>query len=87
MQVSMLKTRGHVCHKAQRSGIFQGCTLSPQLFIITITLLMDDAVPNLDAPSLAACHRGDLADMVYTDDTLLLASSDGHLQELLLNNC
>ena len=44
---------------------------------------MHDAVSNLDAASLAAYHRGDRADMVYADDTFLLASSDGHLQEFL----
>ena len=27
--------------------------------------------------------KGDLADIVYADDTLLLAASDGHLQEFL----
>ena len=69
--------------RPQRSGISQGCALSPLLFIITVTVLMRDAVSNLDAHSLAAYHRGDLADIVYADDTLLLASSDGHLQEFL----
>ena len=48
-----------------------------------MTVLMHDAVSNLDAFPLAAYHRGDLADIVYADDTLLLASSDGHLQEFL----
>ena len=28
-------------------------------------------------------HRGDLADVVYADDTLLLGTSDCHLQEFL----
>ena len=69
--------------RSQKSGISQGCTLSPLLFIMTMTVLMHDAVSNLDAPSAAAYEKGDLADIVYADDTLLLATSDGHLQEFL----
>ena len=48
-----------------------------------MTVLMHDAVSNLDAPSAAAYEKGDLADIVYAHDTLLLATSDGHLQEFL----
>ena len=48
-----------------------------------MTVLMHDAVAKLDVSSLDAYHRGDLADIVYADDTLLLASSGRHLQELL----
>ena len=64
--------------KDQQSG-----TLSPLLFIITMTVLMHDAVSSLSAPSRAAYDRGDLADIVYADDTLLLATSDHCLQEFL----
>ena len=66
--------------KVLRSGISQGCTLSPLLFIITMTVLMHDAVSNSDALSLAAYHRGDLADIVYADDILLLVCPDVRLQ-------
>ena len=69
--------------KAQRSGISQGCTLSPLLFIMTMTVLMKDAVSSLGDSAGAAYQRGDLADIVYADDTLLLASSDHHLQEFM----
>ena len=69
--------------KGQNSGISQGCMLSPLLFIMMMTVLMHDAVAKLDVSSLDAYHRGDLADIVYADDTLLLASSGRHLQELL----
>ena len=65
----------------QRSGISQGCTLTPLLFIMTMTILMHDAVSNLDVPSAVAYEKGDLADIVYADDTLLLATCDSHLQE------
>ena len=66
--------------KDQRSGISQGCTLSPLLFVMTMTVLMHDAVSNLDVSSSAAYNRGDVADIVHADDTLLLASLDHHLQ-------
>ena len=69
--------------KPQRSGISQGCTLSPLLFIVTMTVLMHDAVSNLDDAASRAYFRGDLADIVYADDTLLLGSSDSHLQQFL----
>ena len=69
--------------KAQRSGISQGCTLSPLLFIMTMTVLMKDAVSSLGDSAGAAYQRGDLADIVYADDTLLLASSDHHLEEFM----
>ena len=50
--------------KAQMSGISQGCTLSPLLFIMTMTVLMHDAVSNLDdAATQAAYLEGDLADI------------------------
>ena len=69
--------------KSQQSGISQGCTLSPLLFIMTMTVLMHDAVTSLGESSTAAYRRGDLADIVYADDTLLLASCDHYLQEFL----
>ena len=48
-----------------------------------MTLLIHDVVSNSDASSLTVYSRGDLADIVYADDTLLLASSNVHLQEFL----
>ena len=44
---------------------------------------MHDAVSNLVVPSAVAYEKGDLADIVYADDTLLLATCDSHLQEFL----
>ena len=70
--------------KSQHSGISQGCTLSPLLFIIMMTVLMHDAVANLNASAKEAYNRGDLADIVYADDTPLLASNDCHLQDFLM---
>lgn len=49
-----------------------------------MTVLMHDAVANLHASAKEAYNRGDLADIVYADDTLLLASNDCHLQDFLM---
>ena len=37
--------------KAQNSGISQGCTLSPLVFIIMMTVLMQDLISNLSNPA------------------------------------
>ena len=67
----------------QDSGISQGCTLSPLLFIIVMTVLMHDAVQLLGTEARSAYDRGDLADLVYADDTLLVGVADRHLNEFL----
>jgi len=69
--------------RPQKSGITQGCTLSPLLFIVVMSALMHDAVGSLSPNAKAAYLRGDLADMAYADDTLLLGVSSGHLTEFL----
>ena len=46
-------------------------------------VLTHDAVTNLDTSTAAGYARGDVADIISADDTLLLASYDRHLQEFL----
>jgi hypothetical protein len=48
-----------------------------------MTVLMHDAVGSLSAPARRAYQSGDLADVVYADDTLLLGASDEHLGEFM----
>ena len=69
--------------RPQKSGITQGCTLSPLLFIIVMSALMHDAVESLSGDAKAAYLQGDLADIAYADDTLLLGVSSAHLTEFL----
>ena len=69
--------------REQLSGITQGCTLSPLLFIIVMSALMHDAVGMLGAQAKAAYDRGDLSDIAFADDTLLLGVSQMHMSEFL----
>jgi len=69
--------------RPQRSGISQGCTISPLLFPCVMTVGMADAVSNLSPEAQAAYQRNDLLDLVFADDTLLLGVSAAHLSEFL----
>ena len=70
--------------RPQHSGISQGCTLSPLLFIVVMSVVMHDAVQMLPPESRQAYDKGDLADLVYADDTLLIGASSKHLQAFLV---
>ena len=61
--------------QSQKFGVSQGCTLSPWFFLIVMSVLMHDAVSSLSPAAREAYHKGDLADLAYADDTLLMGAS------------
>ena len=69
--------------RRQRSGISQGFTLSPLIFVTIMSVIMHDAVASLPAAARAAYDKGDLADLVYADDTLLIGTNSEHLHTFL----
>lgn len=69
--------------RKQRCGISQGCTLSPLLFVTVMTAVMHDAVSMLTEQARAAYERGELADIVYADDTMLIGSNPRYVAEFL----
>ena len=64
-------------------GISQGCTLSPLLFVLVMTVLQHDALNMLPSDVRQACDSGIISDCVYADDTLLIGTSERYLSEFL----
>ena len=64
---------GHASEsRPQQCVVFQGCTLSALLFILLMAILLQDALSLLSPPARLAYDAGELADLVYADDTMLL---------------
>nr|VZH91186.1 unnamed protein product [Spirometra erinaceieuropaei] len=64
-----------------RSGVRQGCILSPVLFNYAIDWILGRVLRESDGVEFAPGHR--LTDLDYADDTALLASSFGDLQSMV----
>ena len=57
--------------------------MSPLLFVTVMTAVMHDAVSFLPEDAKAAYDRGELADVVYADDTLLLGANVKYVEVFL----
>ncbi|BHF61969.1 hypothetical protein SprV_0100494900 [Sparganum proliferum] len=64
-----------------RSGVRQGCILSPILFNYAIDWVLERALHESDGVEFAPGHR--LSDLDYADDIALLASSFRDLQSMV----
>ena len=69
--------------RMQLSGISQGCPLSPFIFVMVMSVILSDAVDFLSAGDQYAYRLGELATLLYADDTLLVGVSEHKMQHLL----
>jgi hypothetical protein len=70
--------------RRQRSGISQGCPLSPFLFVMVMSVLVHDAVHSLSQEDQQMYEDGRLSTLLYADDTLLIGAGADSLQRLLM---
>jgi hypothetical protein len=78
-QVKECSTTSEDCR--QDSGICQGCPLSPFLFFIVMSMLMEDARTLLSPSALQAVSSGALSDLLCADDTLIMGLSSDLVAE------
>jgi len=69
--------------RAQNSGISHGCPLSPFLFVMVMTVVLEDAVRELSADDQQLRLSGLLSELLYADDTLILSVSAKPLERYL----
>jgi hypothetical protein len=65
----------------QSSGICQGCPLSPFLFVIVMTVLLEDARSSLSLEASEALNGSHMFEILYADDTLIMGSRADLVEE------
>ena len=73
--MSRIREKRRPCETNALAYLKAACTLRPLQFIIVMSAVMSDAVVMLSPKGKSAHSSGDLADLVYADDTLLIGSS------------
>ena len=69
--------------RPQASGISQGCPLSPFLFVMTMTVIIEQAASQLTGSDRDSWERGSLSVLLYADDTLILGRTTRAVEALL----
>ena len=69
--------------RVQKSGMSQGCPLSPFLFVMLMTIIIEDSVGLLSAGAQEHFRTGSLDVLLYADDTLVMGVEQAHIQEPL----
>ncbi len=67
----------------QRYGICQGCPLSPFLFVVLMTVLLQDAKKDLQDRGVILSSSCLCNELVYADDTLLIDVDDGAIEQFM----
>ena len=68
---------------SQESGISQGCPLSPYLFVILMTIVLDDAREHLRQTYGVTLPEDAVNELLYADDTLLVAAHGPTVEKYL----
>ena len=71
--------------RQQASGIVQGCPLSPLLFIMLMTVVMEDVRSELSGIDAQRYEKGELSWLLYADDTILVGNEAASVERLLVH--
>lgn len=71
-------------YRDQKTGIRQGCPLSPYLFVVVMAVLMKDVKNRLNTPKQKEPINGiKFAEILYADDTLLFGTHTQNINKFL----